>query len=332
MKKTANVMIRKTGALRTIPITSDDKPEIIEAISTKWQRIINLSARLLGIPSGLIMRITEETMEVFLKSENSDNPYLEQSAEQLGNGLYCETVIGTNNELLVPNALEDPIWADNPDVKLNMISYFGLPIQWPDQQMFGTICVLDSKANPYNETFKELLMEFKFAIETDLELLISRNHLEILAQQDPLTSILNRRKISEILTLECDRSVRYKTPLSIAMIDLDNFKQVNDQFGHDVGDKLLKTFTSSVSTRIRSIDIFGRWGGDEFLLICPNTDSAGITSLLGDIRNSIKSEMRKTAEDAGFSYGIAELDNNDNGPDDFFKRADIALYEIKKRR
>lgn len=210
-----------------------------------------------------------------------------------------------------------------------MISYYGLPIQWPDKENYGTICVLDNKTNQYNESFKELMQEFKLSMEKDLELLVSQERLKNLAERDMLTSIFNRRKTAEILTLEHARSNRYKTPLAIAVIDLDKFKQVNDKYGHDVGDKVLKIFSGAVSARIRNVDIFGRWGGDEFLLICPNTDSTGVALLLEYIYELVVKEIQKTAVEVGFSYGIAEFKSIDTGPDDLFKRADEALYKAK---
>ncbi len=184
------------------------------------------------------MRITEGKIECFLKSQNKDNPYPDGGSDILGHGLYCETVIGTDRELLVSNALKDPVWVDNPDVELGMISYYGLPIQWPDNEFFGTICVLDNETNPYNETFRELMHEFKLSMEKDLDLLVNQEMLKKMAERDMLTSLFNRRKISETLTLEHDRSMRYKTPFTIALLDLDKFKHVNDTYGHDVGDKV----------------------------------------------------------------------------------------------
>lgn len=84
-------------------------------------------------------------------------------------GLYCETVIKTNRELHVPNSLTDPQWKNNPDVKLNMISYLGLPILNHDGTPFGTICVLDNKENHYSELFVKIMRNFKEIIENDLK-------------------------------------------------------------------------------------------------------------------------------------------------------------------
>jgi len=328
-KKTAIVRLRESDALQSVSITSDEKPEINELVTEKWQRIISLIARLVDVPAGLIMRIDDKNMQVFLKSENPENPYPEGGSDELGNGLYCETVIGTDRELLVANALEDKTWYQNPDVKLGMISYYGLPIKWPDEEKFGTICVLDCKTNPYNETFKELMKEFRLSIEKDLELLMSRETLKALAERDMLTSLCNRRKTSEILRSEFNRSNRYTTPLTIALIDLDEFKKINDRHGHNIGDVAILGFSEVVNSRVRSTDTFGRWGGDEFLLICPNTNSDGAIAILEDIGGVMEVAIGETTIAVCFSYGIAEWKQNDNSVGEFLRRADRELYKAK---
>jgi hypothetical protein len=95
-----------------------------------------------------------------------------------GSGLYCETVFKTRQMLLVPNALEDEKWRNNPDIKLGMISYLGYPILLPQGEVFGTICVLDIKGNTYSETYKKLLLQFKELIEAHLQLLFTTASLQ----------------------------------------------------------------------------------------------------------------------------------------------------------
>ncbi|MFC1499579.1 GAF domain-containing protein [Candidatus Zixiibacteriota bacterium] len=137
-----------------------------------WQSIVNTMAELSHIPAGLIMRITEEDIEVFVTSHTDGNPYHPGDREHLVNsGLYCETVIKNKQSLLVPDALSDPKWKDNPDVKLNMISYLGFPILFPDDSPFGTLCVLDNKPNSYSDTIYSLLENFRDLIQQHLALL-----------------------------------------------------------------------------------------------------------------------------------------------------------------
>ncbi len=145
----------------------DDVPQWI---MDKWQNIINILAELMNIPAALIMKLDEPYMEVFLASQSEGNPY-RQGARDHMDGLYCETVITSQGKLLVPDALADLHWKNNPDIKLGMISYLGYPINYPDHQPFGTICVLDRKANAYSSTFEHLMVQYKDMIELDLKML-----------------------------------------------------------------------------------------------------------------------------------------------------------------
>ena len=118
------------------PAPSKDIP-IPDDVLAKWQSIVDTMAALVDVPTGLVMRIVGDQIEVLISSEGKSNPYIVGASEHLlGSGLYCETVIRSGGRLLVPNALHDPHWKDNPDVKLNMLSYLGLPITWPDRTPF----------------------------------------------------------------------------------------------------------------------------------------------------------------------------------------------------
>jgi transcriptional regulator with GAF, ATPase, and Fis domain len=145
---------------------------VTDSLMDKWQGIVDLMAKLVGVPTGLIMRIAGQDIEVFVSSRSQGNPYHPGDKEHLvGSGLYCETVIKTKSKLLVPNALSDENWKNNPDIKLNMISYLGFPILLPDGQPFGTICILDTKENRYSETYEQLIAHLRDIIQGHLELL-----------------------------------------------------------------------------------------------------------------------------------------------------------------
>ena len=164
------------------------EPPIPDAILEKWQKIVNLMAEMLVVPAGLIMRILGDDIHVFVSSGTAGNPYHPGDSEHfLGSGLYCETVVTKNHELLVSNALLDEEWKNNPDVRLNMISYLGYPIRWPDGEPFGTICILDCKTNSYSEEYKRLMTQFRDIVETHLEILYTeakrREELEHLVDE-----------------------------------------------------------------------------------------------------------------------------------------------------
>ena len=144
----------------------------------QWQTIVDLIAKLIKVPAALIMRIVDNEIEVFTASKSEGNPYEAGAKEELfGSGLYCETVINTKNKLLVANALKDPKWNKNPDIKLNMISYLGFPILFPDGKPFGTLCVLDQKENVYSNDIEALLESFRDLLQNHLSIIYMNQQL-----------------------------------------------------------------------------------------------------------------------------------------------------------
>lgn len=172
---TAKVKLRSDGSFQEVPITSEDKPKVTEEMKEGWQNIVNLIASFADVRAGLIMEITKESMQVFMMSENESNPYNVGGNDYLCHGLYCESVIGNDSELSVVDARKLEAWKDNPDMDIDMISYHGLPVKWPDGEFFGTICVLDDKPMDLSDAKQRLLREFKASLEKDLALLVEKN-------------------------------------------------------------------------------------------------------------------------------------------------------------
>ena len=143
-----------------------------------WQQTIDLMAKVVNVPAGLVMRVHERQIEVLIASSNQGNVYKPGERANLDTGLYCETVMDTRAPLLVPDALAQPLWEKNPDVELGMISYLGVPLSWPTGQVFGTVCVLDSEANKYNEQYIELVGQFRDAVQLGLQTLYEKRQLE----------------------------------------------------------------------------------------------------------------------------------------------------------
>ncbi len=137
----------------------------------EWQGIVDLVARVADVRAGLVMRVRDDDIEVFVSSRSAGNPYEVGDKEKLcGSGLYCERVIATQEQLLVPNALKSDEWRNNPDIKLNMISYLGFPIRLASGRPFGTICVLDDREHEYGPDVIALLEKMRDLIENHLQL------------------------------------------------------------------------------------------------------------------------------------------------------------------
>ncbi len=175
----STIFIRESNEWVKVRITSINKPEISQKIIEKWQTILDLAAKFIDVPAGLIMQLNEQNIKVFLRSSTEGNPFEKGEESDLKHGLYCETVCGTKRELMIPNALKDSLWMeDNPDLLVDMISYLGVPIRWPDGEIFGSFCVLDNKENSYSDMFREYLTSIRDSVEKDLDILYKAVEIE----------------------------------------------------------------------------------------------------------------------------------------------------------
>jgi diguanylate cyclase (GGDEF)-like protein len=167
--------------------------------------------------------------------------------------------------------------------------------------------------------------------KSGVELKKAYKRIEELAELDELTGSFNRRCIMRMLDDEIARAHRAKTPCSIALIDLDWFKRINDAYGHPTGDEVLRTFAITVFANIRNIDRFGRYGGEEFLLMLPDTPGDAAARILDRLR-AIIADLDWSAFSPGMqvtiSAGVATL-RPDERPDGFLARTDSALYAAK---
>jgi diguanylate cyclase (GGDEF)-like protein len=157
-----------------------------------------------------------------------------------------------------------------------------------------------------------------------------RAQAELLALQattDPLTGIPNRRRLDDELRRLVAQAQRYEQPLSVVLIDLDNFKRVNDRHGHEVGDRVLVEVVERLTAAVRAADLLGRWGGEEFVLLAPQTDERAARDLAERCRSAIAHSPTR-AGTVTANFGVATL-----GPADdaraLMRRADIALYVAK---
>jgi diguanylate cyclase (GGDEF)-like protein len=157
-----------------------------------------------------------------------------------------------------------------------------------------------------------------------------------LAVMDPLTEIYNRRVFFDVASREIVRSIRYHNPFSVVMIDLDRLKQINDTYGHPAGDAIIKEAVKIINANLREIDTFARYGGDEFIILLPETGLVGGQKVADRIMAAGDSTLY-TFKDfeipVAFSTGVAEFEfDGDRDIDDVIARADKELYITKNRR
>ena len=154
--------------------------------------------------------------------------------------------------------------------------------------------------------------------------------MSLMAYTDPLTNIYNRLHFGHFLDAEIDRVKRYGGTFSIIFFDLDRFKEVNDEYGHLVGDEVLKRVAEVVEKANRNADIFARYGGEEFIILAPATDIAGARVHAERLRNDIEHHRFSEISNLTCSFGVAEYKPDADDVTSLFKRADTALYNAKK--
>jgi diguanylate cyclase len=208
----------------------------------------------------------------------------------------------------------------------------GMPVATPTERFAALLCFIltigqCAFVGLYGESLRKKLYR------SSLKLKEAYRRIEELAELDELTGSYNRRCIMRMLGEEITRARRIETRCSIALIDLDWFKRINDAHGHPTGDEVLRTFAITMFANIRTIDRFGRYGGEEFLLVLPDTSADGAAQNLERLRE-IVADLDWSAFSPGMrvtiSAGVTTLQPNET-PDTFLARADRALYSAKAR-
>ena len=156
-----------------------------------------------------------------------------------------------------------------------------------------------------------------------------RHHLEKISRLDPLTGICNRNVFNETIRGEIEASKRYSTPFSLLILDIDFFKQINDTYGHDTGDRVLKELSNLIGRLVRKTDVLCRIGGEEFAIVLTRTDAKRAPRVGEKIRQEVENGDFNLNSNITISIGIATYQNGDT-QESLFKRADEALYHSKE--
>lgn len=164
--------------------------------------------------------------------------------------------------------------------------------------------------------------------EAHANLALKNNELEVLSVTDPLTAVCNRMKLDKTISQELDRTTRYGSTFSLIMLDLDNFKKVNDTHGHLVGDRVLISIANKIQQAIRVTDTLGRWGGEEFMIILPEQDYAQTLNIAEKLRKCIEATEHNNIGNITASFGVTQYQGGDS-IEEMTKRADDALYNAK---
>ncbi|MGB1026667.1 MAG: diguanylate cyclase, partial [Rhodospirillaceae bacterium] len=174
---------------------------------------------------------------------------------------------------------------------------------------------------------REITQEL-FAFSAALER--KNQELELLSVSDRLTGLYNRSKLDDVLAEELQRARRYGQTFSVILLDIDHFKSVNDTHGHQVGDDVLRALSQVLKDNCRLSDIVGRWGGEEFMVICPGTGLPGAKTLAETLRSRIAAHVCPIAGPRTASFGVTDY-QEDAKLESIVERADKALYQAKEQ-
>lgn len=255
----------------------------------------------------------------------------------LDNGLFS-TVIRSGKSLLYHSfdaALAEEIGAvmvgDNTNSDISQ-SILVVPLKIGSKSI-GVISAQSYKPNMYTNSDRETLELLAANVAIAIENARLFDEVQKLAITDPLTNLNNRRKLEELATKEFERSIRYNRPLCVIMIDLDQFKQVNDTYGHLIGDHVLASLADLCKKNLRNIDILARYGGEEFIIVLPETTATHALISAERLRRDCEESAVETVQGPitfTISLGLAELNKSCKTLEELVDRADQALYESKR--
>jgi diguanylate cyclase (GGDEF)-like protein len=203
-------------------------------------------------------------------------------------------------------------------------------ILWISGAIFSIVLLLGIWRNRIIQGFNAALIKKNQQLETLQDELIEKNKtLEIMSMRDPLTSLYNRNFISKRIKQEQNVNTRSKLPVSLVLFDIDHFKSINDKFGHSVGDGVLKEVALRVLKTTRDIDVASRWGGEEFLILCPQTKLSDALELARRLQSAFAQSKFDKVGEITCSFGVAEYNANESFTE-WFDQADKKLYAAKE--
>jgi diguanylate cyclase (GGDEF)-like protein len=285
-----------------------------------FERVTRLARTLLGVPIATVAFI--DSQRVWFKS-GYGMPAKEAPRELA----FCNHAIQQDGPLIVPDALVDPRFADNPSVigEPHIRFYCGICLRTGDGHNIGTLEVIDRKPRSLGPGQVELLADLARIVVDALE-------LRMLAATDCLTGVMSRRAFRDAARRDFALARRHKQELSCILLDIDNFKPVNDTHGHAAGDIVLQGIANICRQNLRASDYIGRLGGEEFGVMLPQTSSRSALQAAERLRKAIKRENFVTpfgALTVTASLGLAPCDKTVADVAALLRRAEVALYGAK---
>jgi diguanylate cyclase (GGDEF)-like protein len=285
----------------------------------RFDRITRLACRAFGVPIALVS-LVDRDRQWFKSKQGLD------ACETNRQVSFCAHAILHEGPLVIADAQLDPRFADNPLVEAGpkIRFYAGHPVHGVDGQPVGTLCLIDRQPRKLSAEDLTLLNDLAGMIDREFSL-IAR------ASTDELTSLANRGGFAEVAVHVLALCRRIARPAVAIGIDLDHFKSINDQHGHEAGDDALRLFSKLLFENFRTSDVVARLGGDEFAVLCSGMTSGQVEVSLGRLRAAFDgSELARKYPGLSWSAGTADFDPaSDATIEDLLRTADARMYDAK---
>jgi len=298
--------------------------EILDtAAEDRFDRLTRMSKRLFDVPIALVS-LVDENRQWFKSCVGLD---VSETPRDIS---FCGHAILGNDIFVIPNATEDQRFADNPLVAddPSIRFYAGCPLRSENGSMLGTLCIIDRVPRELSADDIEALKDLASMVENELE-------AERLATLDELTKISNRRGFMQLAEYYLNFCIRQQVPATLAFFDLNNFKPINDNYGHAEGDRALVAFAEQMKNSFRQTDLYARLGGDEFVVLFPSTSKQSAAVVMEKFCNTIDKYNHEASRgyDITFSYGIVEFDPvKHDSIESLLSESDALMYECKKQK
>ena len=313
----------------------------IRDYETLLQTILDKSADLLKAEQGSLMLVDHETENLLVEAKKGNNEEVTEKHQiNRGEGIAGK-VAELGEAILVEDLEDDPRVQQKNRQHYKTRSFISVPLKIDDR----TIGVLNLSDKMSGGVFDEEDLRLIQSFATHAAIVMERNvfynraeELKKLTITDPLTGLLNRRYLYERLKDEVARSARYSHRLSLIMLDLDGFKYCNDTLGHPFGDTALKNVAEALQNTVRSMDIVARYGGDEFMVILPETAQTLAIDIAERLRNNVANQVVLSREGADAaphpltaSIGIVCYPDHGDTIELLLENVDKALYRAKNK-
>ena len=313
-----------TSIDEAVRLTTLRSLDILDSLGEeRFDRLTRMAKHMFRVPIALVS-LVDENRQWFKSCVGLE---VSETSREIS---FCGHAILGDEVFVIPDTLKDDRFADNPLVleEPHIRFYAGCPIRVANGSRIGTLCIIDREPRDFCAEDEALLKDLAAMVEQELTAVQ-------LATLDEMTNLTNRRGFMGVANKILSLCVRNQIPATLAFIDLNNFKSINDQYGHAEGDRALVNFSQQLATAFRSSDVVARLGGDEFVVLFTGTSRQHAEKTIIKFSSVLEEDNKKPERkySLSFSYGLVDYNHHAYPAiEDFLEQADLLMYEDKVSR